>query len=155
VCAGDANTGSEHKVFDAILDENPLFFLHLGDLHYGDVHSTQVAEYRRKYSQALESKRQANLYRNVPLAYMWDDHDFCGNTSNTTFEGKPQARIAYQQCVPHYPLVESAAMGASNIPIYQAFTVGRVRFLLTDLRSERSPQDDKDNAKKTMLGEKQ
>jgi len=154
-CAGDATNGSDHKVFTAIQEENPLFFLHLGDLHYGNVHSTLVAEYRRKYREVLESKKQTSLYRNVPLAYTWDDHDFCGDNSNGTFEGKTAARIAYQQCVPHYPLVESAAIGASNIPIYQAFTVGRVRFLLTDTRSERSPQDDPDNAQKTMLGEKQ
>ncbi len=155
VCAGDASTGSTHKVFNTILDENPLFFLHLGDLHYGNVHSKLVAEYRQKYSETLGSKTQANLYRNVPIAYVWDDHDFCGNNSNGTFEGKAAARIAYQQCVPHYPLIESVAQGPSSIPIYQAFTVGRVRFLLTDTRSERSDPDDDDNAEKTILGQKQ
>lgn len=152
ICAGDASTGSEHPVFTTILNEHPLFFLHLGDLHYGNVHSTQMAEYRRKYRQVLESRTQAELYRHVPLAYTWDDHDFCGDNSNSTFEGKPQARLTYQQCVPHYPLIESNAQGPSNIPIYQAFTVGRVRFLLTDTRSERSPQDDDDNAQKSLLG---
>src|SRR4029453_14204196 len=39
---------------------------------------------------------------------------------------------AYREAVPHYPLA------SADGPIYQAFTVGRVRFLLTDSRSARS-----------------
>jgi alkaline phosphatase D len=52
--------------------------------------------------------------------------------------------------VPHYPLVE----GSGDVAIYQAFTVGRVRFLLTDIRSARDPQDE-DGFDKTMLGQRQ
>jgi alkaline phosphatase D len=58
--------------------------------------------------------------------------------------------MTYQECVPHYPLVE----GQGDVAIYQAFTVGRVRFLITDTRSERDPQDDP-GFNKTMLGKKQ
>jgi hypothetical protein len=47
--------------------------------------------------------------------------------------------------VPHYPLASPGA-------IHQAFTVGRVRFVLLDTRSERSPSDRPDDARKTMLG---
>ncbi len=42
-------------------------------------------------------------------------------------------RQAYREVVPHYPLVH-----AGDGPINQAFTIGRVRFVLTDNRSERS-----------------
>jgi alkaline phosphatase D len=38
------------------------------------------------------------------------------------------------------------------VPIYQSFTVGRVRFLLTDSRSNRSPASDEDNEAKSVLG---
>lgn len=41
------------------------------------------------------------------------------------------------------------------MPIYQAFTVGRVRFILTDTRSERDPDTDVDDASKSMLGDTQ
>lgn len=70
------------------------------------------------------------MFRSVPVAYMWDDHDFGPNNSGGTFVGKEVARIAYQQFVPHYPL----QAGTGNVPLQQAFTIGRVRFLLTDLR---------------------
>lgn len=36
----------------------------------------------------------------------------------------------YQKYFPHYPL----PAGQGNVPIYQAFTVGRIRIIMTDLR---------------------
>lgn len=150
VCAGDAQTGSDNEVFDEIRNEDPLFFLHLGDLHYGDVNSTLLQKYREKYREVLESPKQAALYRDVPLAYVWDDHDYIANNTHRDSPGRLQARLMYQECVPHYPLVE----GSGGVAIYQAFTVGRVRFLLTDTRSERDPQDN-DGFDKTLLGSRQ
>lgn len=150
VCAGDADTGSAHEVFSVIRNEQPLFFLHLGDLHYANVNSTVMAKYREAYRQTLTAQTQAALYRDVPLAYVWDDHDYLANNTHGGSPGRRQARLAYQECVPHYPLVE----GSGDVAIYQAFTVGRVRFLLTDTRSERDPQDDP-GFNKTMLGARQ
>lgn len=156
-CAGDAKGGdlfsgwSNHEVFDVIRQHAPLFFVHLGDMHYADVDSTKVAEHAHCYVKVLEKSRQARLYREVPLAYTWDDHDYCGNASDRDSNGRSAARLAYQQCVPHYPLIA----GSGDQPIYQAFTVGRVRFLLTDTRSERSSRTAPDNAAKTILGTQQ
>lgn len=156
-CAGDARGGiifsefSNHKVFDVIRVLRPLFFLHLGDIHYADIGSKKVADHAAGYREVLGAPRQAQLYREVPLAYTWDDHDFCGNASDGESSGRRAARMAYQQCVPHYPLVE----GKGDVAIYQAFTVGRVRFLLTDTRSERTRRTDRDNAAKSILGARQ
>ena len=58
---------------------------------------------------------------------------------------------AYRTYVPHYSLGDRVESG----PIYQAFTVGRARFVLTDLRSERDPATDPDGPDKTMLGDEQ
>lgn len=157
-CAGDAKGGdlfsgfSNHQVFDLIRTENPLFFIHLGDLHYADTDSTVIADHVDRYRQVLSAARQAQLYRNVPLAYVWDDHDFCGNASDGRAQGRRAARLAYQKCVPHYPLVE----GEGDAAIYQQpFTVGRVRFILTDGRSERTSRTEPDSATKTILGTRQ
>jgi phosphodiesterase/alkaline phosphatase D-like protein len=57
----------------------------------------------------------------------------------------------YQEWVPHYPL----PAGTGDVPIYQSFVVGRVKFILSDLRSERSPAGQSDDATKSMLGAKQ
>jgi phosphodiesterase/alkaline phosphatase D-like protein len=156
-CAGDAKGGeifssfSNHRVFDLIRAEDPLFFIHLGDLHYDNVDSAKLADHIDAYRGVLNEERQALLYRNVPLAYIWDDHDFCGNASNRESKGRRAARLAYQRAVPHYPLVE----GKGDVAIYQTFTVGRVRFLLTDTRSERTPRKDPDSKAKSILGARQ
>lgn len=156
-CAGDAKGGelfsefSNHQVFELIRAEKPLFFLHLGDLHYANVNSKIIPDHVETYREVLNSPRQGELYRNVPLVYTWDDHDFCGDASDGQSKGRKAARLAYQKCVPHYPLVE----GEGDLPIYQAFNVGRVRFLLTDTRSERSKRTLPDNAAKSILGARQ
>lgn len=157
VCAGDAGTGSRHEVFESILKEKPLFFFHLGDLHYEDINENKPKLYRAAYKKVLNSKTQEALYRNVAIAYTWDDHDFSHNNASSTAPGRLAARLTYQECVPHYPLVAKNPSISSNqnIPIYQAFTVGRVRFLLTDSRSEKTPSDHDDDQHKTVLGKDQ
>src|SRR5687768_5830798 len=146
-----ARTASSHPVFQTILQNTPLFFLHVGDLHYLDIKQNNLDAFRRGYDLVLGSRTQSALYRNVPFVYMWDDHDFGGNDSNAEADVHQAARLTYQEYVPHYPLVA----GSGNVPVHHAFTVGRVRFILTDLRSSRVPITAPDTADKTMLGRAQ
>jgi alkaline phosphatase D len=127
---------------------NPLFFLHLGDMHYLDIAVNDPEEFQIAYELVLSSPAQSTLYRSAPIAYMWDDHDYGPNNSNSTAAGRQAARQTYQGYVPHYPL----PAGSGNVPIYQSFVIGRVRFILSDLRSERSPQSDPEGPAKTMMG---
>ncbi|HEY0029632.1 MAG TPA: alkaline phosphatase D family protein [Bacteroidia bacterium] len=134
---GSCALSSSHKVFDVIRSMSPAFFLSMGDLHYEDPNSgSNINVHRLPYENSVLSKAPAaKLFKEVPFAYMWDDHDFCGNNSDSTYAGKANARKAYHEYVPHYPL----ALGTGpNFPIAQAFTVGRIHFILTDLRSQRS-----------------
>jgi phosphodiesterase/alkaline phosphatase D-like protein len=85
------------------------------------------------------------------VAYVWDDHDFGPNDAAGDSPSREAAQTTYRRLVPHYPL----PAGEGSEPIYQAFTMGRVRFILTDLRSERSPNGDVDGPAKTMLGAEQ
>lgn len=143
-----ARTASAHAVFETIRTLNPLFFLHMGDLHYLNIAVNNRDVFRRAFDTVLASVTQSALYRDVPIAYIWDDHDFGPNNSDSLAPGREAARLTYQEYVPHYPL----GAGAGNVPIYQAFTVGRARFIMTDSRSPRSPALAPDNAAKTMLG---
>jgi phosphodiesterase/alkaline phosphatase D-like protein len=143
-----ARTGSNHPVFRTILKNKPLFFLHSGDLHYEDINDTDRQKYRDAYDKVLASPSQSELYRGVPFVYTWDDHDYAGNDSNRESKGREASRLTYQEYVPHYPL----PAGNGNVPIYHAFSVGRARFIVSDLRSERSPADMPDGPEKTMLG---
>jgi hypothetical protein len=142
-----ARTGSSGSVFDAIRAVDPLFFLNTGDMFYGDLDTDDLPRFRRLYDQALTAPAQAALYRSTATAYLWDDHDFGPNNADRNSPTEPAASRAYREAVPHYPL----PAGAGG-PIFQAFTVGRVRFLLTDTRSARSPRNEPDDARKTALG---
>ena len=143
-----ALTGSNHTVFNTIRGLNPRFFFHVGDMHYQNIAVDDPALFRSAFDTVLLSPAQSALYRDIPIAYMWDDHDYGPNNSDATSPARTSARLTYQQYVPHYPLVA----GSGNVPIYQAFSVGRVRFIVTDSRSERSPFSVLDSPAKTMLG---
>lgn len=123
----------------------------MGDFHYRNIDVADLTKYQKAYNDVLSQPRQRQLYQNVPIAYVWDDHDYGPNNSDGTFAGQLVAREAYREQVPHYPLAEPENNGA----IYQSFIIGRVRFIMTDNRSCRSPYQDDDNSTKTVLGDRQ
>ena len=144
-------TGSNAPTFNTIRQLEPLFFFHTGDLDYDNIAVNDRNVYRQTYETVLSSPAQSQLYRSVPIAYMWDDHDFGPNNSDSTAPGRVAARLTYQEYVPHYPL----DAGSGDVAIYFRFDVGRVRFLVCDSRSARSPWPAPDDALKTMLGSTQ
>jgi prolyl oligopeptidase len=148
--ASCARTASTSDVFDTIRENRPLFFLHTGDFHYENIQTNDLARFRNAYDRVLFSPQQGDLYRSTPLIYVWDDHDFGGNNANRRAGSHDVARFAYDEYVPHYPL-----QAGSEGPIYQSFSVGRVKFIVTDLRSERDPSTNRDDAKKSMMGARQ
>ncbi len=142
--ASCARLGSAGKVFETILATNPDLFISTGDFFYADYVAT-AAQLADAYNRTLTSPPQAALYGGVPIAYMWDDHDYGGNDSDSTAPSRTIALEAYDTFVPHYPLTETEA-------INQAFTIGRVRFILLDGRSSHDPDTETDTPAKSMLG---
>jgi len=135
---GSCGINSNHRVFDAMRNLAPNFYLNMGDLHYQNPNSgININIHRLPYENSVLSKpRLAKFLKQTPIAYVWDDHDYCGNDSDSSYAGKVNARKVYHEYVPHYPL----AFGSDTTsPIAQSFTVGRIHFILTDLRSERYP----------------
>ena len=136
-----ARVGSNGAVFDAIRAADPLLYLATGDLHYGNLTATEPGPFLDAFDRLLTAPGQAALYRDVPVAYVWDDHDYGPNDADATSPGRAAARAAYRSAVPSY------AVTPGDAAINQAFTVGRVRVVMTDNRSERTAD--------TMLGEAQ
>lgn len=128
-----ARVGSNGAVFDALARERGLFHLALGDLHYGNIESTVPGPFFSAYDRVLTSPGQSAFYRGGPVAYVWDDHDYGPNDAGAASPGRTASRVAFDTIVPHYPFV--AAEGTVN----QAFTIGRVRFIMTDDRSGATP----------------
>lgn len=157
--AARADRVSDHPVFDDIANDGLLFFLHGGDLHYyshnywyanGGGHpgiptNTQATadDYRAAFDDVLTYTRQGSTWRNVPIVYMWDDHDYGypGNSDNST---RDIAASVYRQRIPSYPLAEPS--GA----IYHSFVVGRVLFICWDIRYHRD-----EGVQDTVLGQAQ
>ena len=144
-----AETGSASPVFDAIREARPDLFIHTGDIHYEDITRNEPDRFRAAFDAVMGSPTQSRLYRSVPIAYTWDDHDFGGNGSDASSAAGPAALAVYRQVVPHYPLERSGSTGIS-----QAFSLGRVRVLMTDSRSQRGPSRGASPGR-TMLGDAQ
>ncbi len=138
-----ARLGSNGAVYEAILETDPDLFLVPGDFFYAD-HMTTATHFTESYGKTLTQPAQAALLAEVPIAYVWDDHDYGGNDSDRTAPTRDLARNAFSTYVPHYPLTLDT--------INQAFTIGRARLILLDSRSARDPKTDADGPGKTMLG---
>lgn len=142
---GDVSEKSNHVVFDTIRNLAPLMFIHLGDAHYNNVIVNSQANYRAVFDELAANPRQALLYRTIPTAYVWDDHDFSDNNSDSTAVNKSASAAVYRARVPHYALPDATG-------VWQTFDIGRIRFVLTDQRSAASVNSATDNASKSMLG---
>jgi len=140
--AGCATTGSRANVFRQIVDDDPLLFLHLGDFHYEDLNVDNVTARLTAIDMVMGSKPQRDLWSSVALTSMWDDHDWLGDESRGEGIGREAALEAYRLAFPyHGPLPASLNDGYSGqkeLPPYHAFTIGTVRFIISDLRSESS-----------------
>ncbi len=133
---------SNSGVFDAIGEFDPHLFIHMGDLHYYNINGAArypdvlLERFRRGLDRVLSQEHQALFYRRTPIAYVWDDHDYGPDDADARSSTRDAARRYYGVDVPHYPLPLAPL---NDGPIAQVFEVGRVRFLMTDMRSERLP----------------
>ncbi|KAL3762848.1 hypothetical protein ACHAWU_000995 [Discostella pseudostelligera] len=130
-----ALTGSMADMFASVLDLNPLLFIHMGDLHYEDLKTVDIDDRLEAYDKVMGSPTQRLLYMRTIFAYMWDDHDWLGNNEDSNYdEVTSVAKQSYTLGIPHYEL--GSTSNEATAAKYQAFTIGTVRFILTDLRSE-------------------
>eukprot|EP00956_Cyclotella_meneghiniana_P028036 scaffold64327_cov74-Cyclotella_meneghiniana.AAC.10 len=133
-------TGSQSQMFESILDLNPVLFIHMGDLHYEDLDTLDIDKRLEAYDKVMGSNSQRLLYMRTIFAYTWDDHDWLGNNQGAeNGEAADVAKQSYTLGIPHYELgaIESGVSQEEETAAkYQAFTIGTVRFVISDLRSE-------------------
>jgi len=116
-----------------------------GDFPYIDVSSNNAGAIRSSREASLSRSDVHDFIRKTATVYTWSDHDFGTNNADTNSASKPAAQTVYRQQVPHHTLEVSDA-------IYHTFVYGRVRFIVTDNRSFKSPNANTDNSSKTVLG---
>ena len=131
--ASCARTGSRSRIFRTIMNLEPLFYMNVGDLHYENIHENCEYDFAEAMFDIQRSPSQSTLYHNIPFTYIWDDHDYGPNNSAEDASCRKEAIEAFKRFIPHYPL----AFDKNNGPVSQTFNVGRVKFVLTDLRSQK------------------
>lgn len=158
-----ANRLSNHPLFAKIRElgvtNDWAAFIHMGDLHYYDLGSGShgisgggsLSNYRRAHSDVLLQGNQHDLYRNLPIVYMYDDHDWGPNNSDGSIPGRANSLQAYRERIPGFP----PAVPGTAEPNYHSFTLGRVLFVVLDTRANADPNSEGDSPAKTMLGQAQ
>lgn len=136
----NSTQASNQEIYDNIANKainNQLdFFVHLGDMHYRNITNNNENLFQTAFDDVFKSSRQNNCWKNLPMYYIWDDHDYGDNDSDKNNPARNAAIAAYRRRVPSPPLAKSGNTDA----IYYSFSKGRVRFIVTDLRSEREPK---------------
>lgn len=129
--SGDSELDTDAgTVYARIAARNPDLFLALGDTPYADIGSNDQAAYRADWQSFYSNAKTQQLLGTVPYVHIWDDHDFATNNAQASSAGAPAAKAVYRQLNPHYPLPDAEA-------VYHSFVIGRVKFIMLDVRSER------------------
>jgi hypothetical protein len=128
-----------------------LQLIHMGDMNYLDWGSgTTTAQVYAQHLTSLGSTSMAPMLAKIPMNYLWDNHDWGGDTSDSTAAAGNVVAATYRKVYPSYPLAATDGRGG-----YQTWVIGRVRFIQLDVRSYRDPQANTENSTKTMLGSEQ
>jgi alkaline phosphatase D len=140
------------RVFEAIAQKEPDFFLYLGDTIYSDqgpAPARTLEEYRRAYQGNRRDRALQRLLGLTSSYVIWDDHEVA-NDFNRTHPRIPIGRQAFGE---YWPIGEDPQ---DPTRLYRSFRWGRLAELfILDCRQYRSPQSSRDDASKTMLGSEQ
>ena len=81
-----------------------------------------------------------------PFVHIWDDHDYGVGDGDRTYKYRSIAMRAFEDDFPTYPL-SSPGEG-----FWQSFRYAQAEVFVLDLRSDRDPDSQHDDAAKSMLG---
>lgn len=136
-----------NKAVKKVNEDEHFFFLHTGDLHYSDIGTNSPDKYEAATRNVVTDFSARKLFSSVPVAYMVDDHDYGRNNAGASSPSRPAVQKNYDAMIA--PAFNASKATKSGDGMYNAFTVGNVRFILTDLRSNA------DKTKQQLLGSEQ
>jgi phosphodiesterase/alkaline phosphatase D-like protein len=126
-----------------LADEGRISFFYLiGDWFYSGVGGITInneAQFYRQYDRSMftdggVTATQRPLFEKLPVYYQWDDHDFGGDNRDQFNPVKPAGLTAYRKFFPGPTLANLGPTAGA----YYSWTRGRIRFVATDVRSERT-----------------
>lgn len=154
---------NDDEVFDEAQNHPLRFFMHVGDWGYPDDtddfpnnsdyfaadYNRVVQSYKNRYSYRYLSR----LLKNVPIDYVWDDHDYVNdntsaNTASHTDFGIVNSTVIEDPFPPgtrrnaikgYYNMFPGYAPVDSSQGIYHKFRYGNIEVFVLDDRASRSP----------------
>lgn len=129
--------GKDAALLQTAMRTRPDLFIFMGDNVYGDSEQPSLDELIGAYAGALARPDYRRFRGAMPMAAVWDDHDFGLNDAGATFAYKEQSRplfFDFWGLAPDHPRRRTGG-------IYDAFTTGpqgaRVQTILLDTRTFR------------------
>jgi alkaline phosphatase D len=139
-----------HLAYKQMLDFEPNFFVHTGDILYYDKAPLckSIPQARAKWNIMFSYGHNKKLHRHVSSYFMKDDHD---TLKNDCFQGQTYGDMTFDQGLAIFR--EQVPMGEKT---YRTYRWGKdVQIWLTENRDFRSHNGMKDGPEKTILGEEQ
>jgi alkaline phosphatase D len=140
-------------ILDSVAEHNPLFGVLGGDsvlVETFQVPPISQRGYDASYRVRLANEAFQQFQRDIPLAFLWSDHEIYNDWDHRTSPPYPYARRTFD-----------AYLGAGNPPLRDpagteyTFKAGEIEFYVLDDRTFRSPGERPDGPNKTMLGAQQ
>ncbi|MEE2826885.1 MAG: alkaline phosphatase D family protein [Planctomycetota bacterium] len=136
-----------HVSYQRMLDFNPMFFVHTGDIVYYDkvplARNKEAA--RAKWNLMFSYGHNREFHRNVSSYFMKDDHD---TLKNDCWPGQRYGDLTFEQGLEIFR--EQVPMGAQT---FRTVRWGKdVQIWMTENRDFRSSNRMKDGPQKTILG---
>jgi len=132
------NQNREGALLETALRTQPDLFLFMGDNVYGDTRGPNLDELIGAYAAALARPDYRRFRSAMPMAAVWDDHDFGLNDAGATYAWKDATRPLFFD----FWNVPADSPRRRTGGIYDSFITGpkgaRVQVILLDTRSFRS-----------------
>lgn len=142
-----AHQDNDTSLWEDIAAQQPDLWVWLGDNIYGDTENMDTL--RAKYARAKSKPGYRQLIANVPVAGIWDDHDFGVNDGGKEYPKKDSSKLLMLDFLD----VPADAPVRDHKGAYQAYTYGEgeqtVQLILLDTRYFR------DTLKRTPRGSEQ
>ena len=141
-----------HKIYPAMLKNNPDFYVHTGDIEYYDKPDpyalTEELMYF-KWDRLFALPFQRDFYTKTTTYFMKDDHDVL---SDDSFHGKRYGTVSFERGL---EIFDKEQFPSGNKP-YKTIRWGKdLQIWLVEGRNFRSKNSDPDGPEKTIWGKEQ
>ncbi|MEE8542392.1 MAG: alkaline phosphatase D family protein [Gammaproteobacteria bacterium] len=143
--------GGGFRMYPAIMDLEPSFFVHTGDIVYYDAWAKNIDLARWGWARMYSLPTNVEFQRQVPSYFMKDDHDTWQDDTWPTQQSTYMGDFTFQQGVDVF--TEQVPMAGLT---YRTFSWGQdVQIWLVEGRDYRSANPDPDGPDKTIWGTEQ